>query len=48
MVGSALVEALKQSLGADRKATQASVKAVTDLVGTLAQGVRGARRVAAE
>ena len=47
VVGSALVDALKQSL-ADRKATQASVKAVTDLVGTLAQGVRSAGRVAAE
>jgi tryptophan synthase alpha chain len=47
VVGSALVDALKQSL-AGRKATQASVKAVTDLVGTLAQGVRSARRVAAE
>ena len=47
-VGSALVDALKQSLGADMKATQSSVKAVTDLVADLAEGVRGARRVAAE
>jgi tryptophan synthase alpha chain len=48
VVGSALVDALKQSLGADMKATQSSVKAVTDLVAGLAEGVRGARRVAAE
>ena len=48
VVGSALVDALKQSLGADMKATKSSVKAVTDLVATLADGVRGARRMAAE
>jgi tryptophan synthase alpha chain len=48
VVGSALVDALKQSLDGDMKATQSSVKAVTDLVVGLAQGVRGARRVAAE
>jgi tryptophan synthase alpha chain len=48
VVGSALVDALKQSLGADMKATQSSVKAVTDLVAALAEGVRDARRVAAE
>ncbi|HEY6255034.1 MAG TPA: tryptophan synthase subunit alpha [Xanthobacteraceae bacterium] len=48
VVGSALVDALKQSLGPDMKATASSVKAVTDLVGTLAQGVRAARRLAAE
>jgi tryptophan synthase alpha chain len=48
VVGSALVDALKQSLGPDTKATKSSVKAVTDLVAGLAQGVRGARRVAAE
>ena len=48
VVGSALVDALKQSLGADMKATESSVKAVTDLVAALAEGVRGARRVAAE
>jgi tryptophan synthase alpha chain len=48
VVGSALVDALKQSLGPDMKATQSSVKAVTDLVAGLAEGVRGARRVAAE
>src|ERR1700688_2162928 len=44
VVGSALVDALKQSLDPDMKATQSSVKAVTDLVTGLAQGVRGARR----
>jgi tryptophan synthase alpha chain len=48
VVGSALVDALRQSLDGDMKATQSSVKAVTDLVAGLAQGVRGARRVAAE
>jgi tryptophan synthase alpha chain len=47
VVGSALVDAVKQSL-ADGKATSSTVKAVTDLVGSLAQGVRSARRVAAE
>ncbi|HEY3640509.1 MAG TPA: tryptophan synthase subunit alpha [Xanthobacteraceae bacterium] len=48
VIGSALVDALKQSLGPDMKATRSSVKAVTDLVAGLAQGVRAARRVAAE
>jgi len=48
VIGSALVDALKQSLGPDMKATSSSVKAITDLVAGLAQGVRGARRVAAE
>ena len=48
VVGSALVDALKQSLGADMKATSSSVKAVTDLVAALAAGVRDARRVPAE
>ncbi len=48
VIGSALVDALRQSLGGDMKATKSSVKAVTDLVAGLAQGVRGARRVAAE
>jgi tryptophan synthase alpha chain len=45
VVGSALIDALKQSLGADDQATPASVKAVTDLVAALAAGVRAARRV---
>ena len=48
VVGSALIDALKQSLDGDMKATQSSVKAVTDLVAGLAEGVRGARWVAAE
>jgi tryptophan synthase alpha chain len=48
VVGSALIDALKQSLDGDMKATKSSVKAVTDLVAALADGVRGARRVAAE
>jgi tryptophan synthase alpha chain len=47
VVGSALVEALRQSLK-DGKATPATVKAVTDLVAQLAQGVRSAKAVAAE
>ena len=45
VVGSALVDAEKQSLGGDKVGT---VKAVTDLVAELAAGVRAARRVAAE
>jgi tryptophan synthase alpha chain len=44
VVGSALVEALRQSLDKHNKATRKTVKAVTDLVATLADGVRGARR----
>jgi tryptophan synthase alpha chain len=48
VVGSALIDALRQSLDPDMKATQSSVRAVTDLVRGLAEGVRGARPVAAE
>ena len=48
VVGSALVEALRQSLGAGGKAGSGTVKAVTGLVSALAQGVHAARRVAAE
>jgi tryptophan synthase alpha chain len=48
VVGSALVEAVRASLVADNKATSRTVRAVTDLVGALADGVRSARRVAAE
>jgi tryptophan synthase alpha chain len=48
VVGSALIDALKQSLDGDMKATKSSVEAVTDLVAGLAKGVRDARRVAAE
>jgi tryptophan synthase alpha chain len=47
VVGSALVEALRQSLK-DGKATPATVKSVTDLVAQLAHGVRSAKAVAAE
>jgi tryptophan synthase alpha chain len=48
VVGSALVEALRDSLDKDGKATDRTVKAVTGLVASLAEGVRAARRVAAE
>jgi tryptophan synthase alpha chain len=43
VVGSALVEAVRQSLGPDAKPSSASVTAVTDLARALAAGVRGAR-----
>src|SRR5690242_14584803 len=48
VVGSAPVSAVKDSLGQDGKAGPGTVKAVADLVSALAQGVRAARRVAAE
>ena len=48
VVGSALIETLRQSLDKNGKATSGTVKAVTDLVAALAQGVHSARRVAAE
>ena len=48
VVGSALMEALRVSLDKDGKAKAGTVKAVTDLVSQLAEGVRAARRVAAE
>jgi len=48
VVGSALVEALRQSLDKNGKASAGTVKAVTALVQELAEGVRSARRVAAE
>jgi tryptophan synthase alpha chain len=48
VVGSALIEAVRTSLDQTGKATGRTVKAVTDLVAELADGVRGARRVAAE
>jgi tryptophan synthase alpha chain len=44
VVGSALVDALRQSLDVSGNATAASVSAVTDLVAALAQGVRSAIR----
>jgi tryptophan synthase alpha chain len=47
VVGSALVEAMTKSLGADAKPTPATVPAVAALVRSLAEGVRGARRVVA-
>jgi tryptophan synthase alpha chain len=47
VVGSALVDALRQSLDSNGKATPGTIKAVTGLVSSLAQGVRSARRMAA-
>jgi tryptophan synthase alpha chain len=47
VVGSALVDALRQTLDMNGKAGAGTVTAVTDLVSALAQGVRSARRVAA-
>jgi tryptophan synthase alpha chain len=47
-IGSALVEAVRQSLDKDMKATDTTVSAVSDLVSSLAAGVRAARRVAAQ
>jgi tryptophan synthase alpha chain len=47
VVGSALVEAVRTSLGADGKATSGTTKSVADVVRALAEGVRGARRVSA-
>jgi len=48
VVGSALVEAVRTSLDGNGRATAGTVKAVADLVASLAAGVRTARRVAAE
>ena len=48
VVGSALVDALRQSLDSSGKAGPGTVKAVTSLVSALAEGLRSARRVAAE
>jgi tryptophan synthase alpha chain len=48
VVGSALVDALRATLDGQNRATPATVKAVTDLVASLAAGVRSARRQAAE
>jgi tryptophan synthase alpha chain len=48
VVGSAIVEMVRGSLDQDGKATARTIKAVTDLVAALAQGVRGARQRAAE
>jgi tryptophan synthase alpha chain len=46
VVGSALVDALHNSLDADGRATRATVGAVADLVASLAAGVRGAKQAA--
>lgn len=48
VVGSALVSAIKDSLDEDGKATDITVKAVTDLVKELSAGVHAARSEAAE
>jgi tryptophan synthase alpha chain len=48
VVGSALIDKLRDSLDAQGKATDGTVKAVTNLVSELADGVRSVRRVAAE
>ena len=48
VVGTALIDALKASLDADGKATTGTPQAVASLVADIAQGVRAARRVAAE
>src|SRR5438128_91663 len=44
VVGSVLVDAVRQSVDVSGKATGATVKAVTDLVAELAKGVRAARK----
>src|SRR3981189_548524 len=46
VVGSALIDALKHSLDKHNKASRKTVKAVTDLVAALAEGVRGAKQAA--
>ena len=48
VIGSALVDALRQSLDKNGNAGSGTVKAITNLVSTLAEGLRSARRVAAE
>jgi tryptophan synthase alpha chain len=48
VVGSALIDALAKSLDKNGKATAGTVEAVTDVVADIAEGVRSARRVAAE
>jgi tryptophan synthase alpha chain len=48
VVGSALVEAVRTSLDGQNRATPSTVKSVTDLVSSLASGVRAARTQAAE
>jgi tryptophan synthase alpha chain len=46
VVGTALVDALRDSLDSEGRATPKTVGAVADLVGALAQGVRGAKQAA--
>ncbi len=46
VVGTALIDALKNSLDADGKATSKTVSAVADLTAALAAGVRGAKQAA--
>jgi tryptophan synthase alpha chain len=46
VVGTALVDALRLSLDAQGRATARTVAAVSDLVASLAQGVRGAKQAA--
>jgi tryptophan synthase alpha chain len=48
VVGTALVDALRGSLDAEGHATAKTVSAVADLAASLAQGVRGAKKQAAE
>ncbi len=48
VVGTALVDALKQSLDGTGGATKDTISAVTSLVSTIADGVRSARKIAAE
>jgi tryptophan synthase alpha chain len=48
VVGSALVRAVETSLDSQKRATPKTVAAVTDLVASLAQGVRASRLMAAE
>ncbi|HEY5127139.1 MAG TPA: tryptophan synthase subunit alpha, partial [Bradyrhizobium sp.] len=46
VVGTALVDALRESLDAEGKATAKTTAAVAGLVASLAQGVRGAKQAA--
>lgn len=48
VIGSALIDVLRETLDKDGKATAGTVKAVANLVASLAEGVRSVRRVAAE
>jgi tryptophan synthase alpha chain len=48
VVGSALVDTIRKSLDGGGQASEKTLKGVTDLVSSLAEGVRSARRAAAE